>query len=234
MLEEQIQEFAALVKNDDLKQYAGDAFWNFIAAVIGKDPVSGALAVKDVKQLVFHMPTVIFWNKMYRFLQGSYRDYSEQVKMASHFNDDDKKYVEFVKKQIYLIDELDDEKKIDYFAMLTRCMLLQEMDIALYFKLAQFLKQCTPYELEYMRDTGVTEKQKNNAMVSSLYQYGLLDQESNDEEVYYVFSGFGKALKGNCLNYGDDSSCNVFLTYNSVEPLAISEPALISDIKKMF
>ena len=34
-------------------------FWNLIQAVISKDPVSGTLAGKDVKQIVFHMPTVI-------------------------------------------------------------------------------------------------------------------------------------------------------------------------------
>lgn len=235
MLEEQVKEFVALVKNDDLKEYAGDAFWNFVAAIISKDPVAGALTIKDVKQLIIHMPTAIFWDKMRRFLMGTFRDYSEQVKMASYFNNDEKRYAEFVKKQIYLIDELDDEKKIDCFAMLTRCMLIEEMDISLYFKLAQFIKQCTFYELEYMRETSVSKKQKNSAMVSSLYQYGLLNQESDDKEVYYVFSGFGKALKGNCLNYGDEMHNETFLTYNSIEPLNILEPALSDiDMHKFF
>ena len=88
MLDEQLNELASIVKNDDLKEYAGDAFWNLIQAVISKDPISGTLAAKDVKQIVFHMPTVIFWNKIKRFLQGTYKDYGEQVKMASRFNND--------------------------------------------------------------------------------------------------------------------------------------------------
>ena len=100
MLEEQLKELALIVKNDDLRKYAGNAFWNLIQAVISKDPVSGTLAGKDVKQIVFHMPTVIFWNKIKRFLQGTYKDYEEQVKMASQFNNDNEKYAEFVKKQI--------------------------------------------------------------------------------------------------------------------------------------
>ena len=99
MLEEQLKELALIVKNDDLRKYAGNAFWNLIQAVISKDPVSGTLAGKDVKQIVFHMPTVIFWNKIKRFLQGTYKDYEEQVKMASQFNNDNEKYAEFVKKQ---------------------------------------------------------------------------------------------------------------------------------------
>ena len=180
------------------------------------------------------MPTVIFWNKIKRFLQGTYKDYGEQVKMASRFNNDNEKYVEFVKNQIYLIDKLEDDMKVDCFAMLTRCLLLQEIEISLYFKLAQIINQCTLFELEYIRKVGINEKQKNSAMVSSLYQYGLVEQDSNETEVYYIFSGFGKALKGNCLNYGDDTKCEVFKTYNNVSPLSISEPALMGDIKQLF
>ena len=234
MFEEQLNELALIVKNNDLKEYAGDAFWYLIQAVISKDPVSGVLAAKDVKQIIFHMPTVIFWNKIKIFLQGTYKNYDEQVKMASRFNNDNEKYVEFVKNQIYLIDKLDDEMKVDCFARLTRCILLQEIEISLYFKLAQIINQCTPFELEYIRKTGINEKQKNSAMVSSLYQYGLVEQDSNETEVYYIFSGFGKALKGNCLNYGDETKCEVFKAYNDVAPISISEPALMGDIKQLF
>ena len=46
MLEEQLKELALIVKNDDLRKYAGNAFWNLIQAVISKDPVSGTLAGK--------------------------------------------------------------------------------------------------------------------------------------------------------------------------------------------
>lgn len=133
-----------------------------------------------------------------------------------------------------MIDKLEDDMKVDCFAILTRCLLLQEIEISLYFKLAQIINQCTPFELEYIRKIGINEKQKNSAMVSSLYQYGLLEQDSDETEVYYIFSGFGKALKGNCLNYGDDTKCEVFKTYNDVSPLSISEPALMGDIKQLF
>ena len=76
--------------------------------------------------------------------------------------------------------------KVDCFAILTRCLLLQEIEISLYFKLAQIINQCTPFELEYIRKIGINEKQKNSAMVSSLYQYGLLEQVFRVERKYII------------------------------------------------
>lgn len=49
MIDEQIKALAEIIKNDDLREYTGDAFWNLIQAVISQDPVSGALTAKDVK-----------------------------------------------------------------------------------------------------------------------------------------------------------------------------------------
>ena len=66
------------------------------------------------------------------------------------------------------------------------------------------------------------------------WYHRYIEQDSDETEVYYIFSGFGKALKGNCLNYGDDTKCEVFKTYNDVSPLSISEPALMGDIKQLF
>lgn len=44
--------------------------------------------------------------------------------------------------------------KVDYFAQLTRCYLLTEMDNALYYKLAKFLILCTPEGLDYIASSG--------------------------------------------------------------------------------
>lgn len=78
VIDGQIKALAEIIKNDDLREYTGDAFWNLVQAVISQDPMSGALAAKDVKQIIFHMPTVIFWNKMKRYFCGTFSDYSNK------------------------------------------------------------------------------------------------------------------------------------------------------------
>ena len=50
--------------------------------------------------------------KMQRHMFGTFRDYVEQVKMAGKFSEDNKGYEWFVKRQIHLINEIDDDKKL--------------------------------------------------------------------------------------------------------------------------
>ena len=50
--------------------------------------------------------------KMQRHMFDIFRDYAEQVKMAGKFSEDNKGYERFVKRQIHLINEIDDDKKL--------------------------------------------------------------------------------------------------------------------------
>lgn len=236
MLEKQVAAFTTILKDKDIHQYEGDAFFNIIKAVSLGDVGALLDAGTEIKDLLFHAPTVLFWDKMRRYMFRTFRDFSEQVKMAGKFNSHNKKYEEFVKRQIHLINEINDDKKIDYFAQLTRCYLLTEMESSLFYKLAQFITMCTPEELEYISFFDYNEKTNLTAMVSSLYQYGLFDQnESEGGSVDYVLSGFAKALKHNSLNFDEEKAGDIRITsYSQIEPLSIAEPMTFEDIDNAF
>ena len=174
MLEKQLEALTTILKDKDIHEYAGDAFWGIIKAVSLGDVGALIDSGGDIKNLLFYTPTILFWDKMQRYMFGTFRDYAEQVKMAGKFSEDNKDYERFVKRQIHLINEIDDDKKVDYFAQLTRCYLLTEMDNALYYKLAKFLIMCTPEELDYIASFDYEGTTQLTAMVSSLYQYGFL------------------------------------------------------------
>lgn len=237
MINNQICAIATLIRDEDLKQYAGDAFWNFIQSVIMKDPSSGLSSIKNVKDLVFHVPTLLFWDKMYRFLFGTYHNFGEQVKMANHFDHDFEKYKAFTKKQINLINQFEDDEKVDYFANLTRAFLFECIsDIGLYFKLAKFLSLCTTEELMFVMESSHNLGSKNNAMISALYQHGLVTQaEDENGESIYVLSDFAIALKQNCLNFDDGvGETPRIQSYKQLGPLSIPEPASMGDFNDLF
>ena len=130
---------------------------------------------------------------------------------------------------------MNDDKKIDYFASLTRCFLLNEMENDLYYKLARFINLCTSDELDYIKNFDYNSKAKINAVISSLYQYGLFEQSESNDGADYVLSGFAKALKNNCLNYDEGlNSRDRILSYDQIPPLNIAEPISFKKIDEMF
>lgn len=228
MLEEQVAALTGILKNEDIQNYAGDSFYNLIKVVLFHDNGAAMDSVRDVKDIIFHIPTALFWDKMQRYLYGTFKSYDEQVEMSNKFSGDNADYGAFVKKQMQLIDKVDDDTKVDYFANLTRCFLLNEMNVALYYKLANFLNLCTSEELNYIRDFRSDKKSSLNVMIASLYQYGLFEQDGTD----YVLSDFGKALKADSLNFDEPAMCrNRILTYDQMKPLNIADPISVDEIQ---
>ncbi|WP_147398949.1 hypothetical protein [Blautia sp. OF01-4LB] len=106
----------------------------------------------------------------------------------------------------------------------------------MYYKLARFLIMCTPEELDYIASFDYEETTNLTAMVSSLYQYGLFEQqERKNGGVDYVLSGFAKALKNNSLNFNEGiSGRDRIVSYSQISPLSISEPMTWEDLDDVF
>lgn len=83
-----------------------------VKAVTIHDTGAAVDGIKDVKDFVFYIPNALFWDKMQRYLFGTFKCYKEQVKMSSKFTKDNSDYLKFVKRQIHLIDKMDADEKL--------------------------------------------------------------------------------------------------------------------------
>ena len=83
MFDKQVTALTAILKDKDIREYSGDAFWTIIKAVVLGDVGALLDATNDLKNILFHTPTVLFWDKMQRYLFGTFRDYSDQVRMLA-------------------------------------------------------------------------------------------------------------------------------------------------------
>ena len=83
MFDKQVTALTAILKDKDIREYSGDAFWNIIKAVVLRDVGALLDATNDLKNILFHTPTVLFWDKMQRYLFGTFRDYSDQVRILA-------------------------------------------------------------------------------------------------------------------------------------------------------
>ncbi len=226
MLEKQVSTLVAILKSEDIRNYSKEAFWNLIKAVMMGDGLAAADSIRNIQEIIFHTPTILFWDKMKRYLLGTFKCYEDQLKMAQKFDNHNEKYEIFVKRQIHLINEIDDDLKVDFFANLTRCFLLTDLTQELFFKLTKFIVMCTPPELEYLKSVDYNIEAENSVMVSSLYQYTLFTQrEKQNGDIKYMLSDFAKALKQNSLNYCEGlNGCSRYCSYEQLKPIDIVEP----------
>lgn len=78
MLEKQLEALTTILKDKDIHEYAGDAFWGIIKAVSLGDVGALIDSGGDIKNLLFHTPTILFWDKMQRYMFGTFRDYADR------------------------------------------------------------------------------------------------------------------------------------------------------------
>ncbi len=197
-----------ILKNEDLQKYKDEGFENLIEVIYGGDIPSGIAALKSAKDYLFHIPTALFWDKMKRFLYGTYHDFEDQVKMASRFNNDYSKYREFTKKQMNVISQIEDEKKIDFFANLTRCVMLELISLSQYNRMTKSLLDCTSDELEFIHNN-IGHKVKYNIDVYFLKMAGLVEQDINNDPEYYIFTEYAKTLNTYALSDDETSKPSI-------------------------
>lgn len=234
---EWIKSLVNISQKDDFQKYTGTDLEGLIVATTTGDVWPVRNTVEKTFHNITHLPTMIFWDKMERFLHGSYRNLEEQIRMANKFEAESDDYFRFVKKQISIINQMEDDEKVDFFAMLTRAYLLECIQTQeLYFKLAKFLMLCTSDELEFLKCCDYNYASPITVMISALYQFGLFSQSTDaNGEACYVLSDFAKALKQNSLNfYHDLRDIQRLGTYEAMQPLAIPEPISVNDINEIF
>lgn len=100
--DEQANALAEVLKTQDVSQMMKDGIWNIIKTVLFKDvgaAVEGGLSLSNV---LFHMPTALFWAKEERFFRGCFLSREEQLKLSQKFSRDNEDYIEFVKRHIMI------------------------------------------------------------------------------------------------------------------------------------
>ena len=151
MLENVTNGIVAIINDCDIREIGKKSVLDFANFVVNKDPVFLVETIDDTRKFLWQIPNAIFWDKMYRFMIGTYSDYECQVKMCEKFQVDNKKAKEFIKKQIQIIEKLDLDCKVIWFSNLTRAFLLEFINEQEYFKLSFALRMISAEDIEYIK-----------------------------------------------------------------------------------
>lgn len=225
------ESLSKLIKSDDIRNYAKNGVMDLIQAIFKGDVFQGLSAIKNFNDLIFNIPSILFWEKMQKFLLNTFGDYDfeDQIKMIGKFEKSYCEYSEFVKTQMHIIDKINDDKKIEYCAKLTRSLLLNNIDLTSYYKLIQIMDTCTVDELEFLKSNKL-ERIEYNIRIYFLSTLGLVKQEQEDADIYFVLTPLAKVLR----EYGlSDNLKNISIKYTDIDPPALSRAMTNTEIDEM-
>ena len=215
MLENLVNNMIDITRTQEAKNLKKKSIENFVYLLLGNSTAGKKIAI-DAAKFVYEMPNLIFFNKMRKFLECSYDEIclKEKVKFAEKFLGDD--YKKYIKRQIELINSINDENKVDYLANLTRAVILGFIDVNVYFKLAYIINQSTIEELEYL-SKNIKKTIENNIYTFALQQVGLIEKIVNvglGGGIHYEYTSFAINLDKFALKYNEEDNG---YTYNSDE-----------------
>ena len=216
----------AIFEDESLVESLKSGTFDIAQALIFRDIDSGVNGVREIAGAICSIPTALFLGKFRRFLSGTFKSFDEQEKLAEKINKSNNNYYQNVKNIIQLIDNLEDDKKVDYFSSLTRCLLLTDLTVDLYYHLAKCLTSCTTFDLEYIRKLSYKSNLKRDFINTSLFYQRLFDRVPNNPNSI-ALSGLGIALKQNCLNFEDGLNGEIRLTsFDMLSALELNSPAV--------
>ena len=165
--------------------------------------------VSTIETLFNSITDAILIDKFTCILNCMYENctYEDRVKLSKTIanimeNDEDR-----AKQILNWINNISELKKLNYYANLFRCAILNEMSEEVLSKLISILESYTYYELTYLKENfGYNDYKRLNVYFSYLYMSGLFVREREDDFVIYKLSGFGKILKRCSLNYEEKTT----------------------------
>ena len=173
MLNEFINNVATVIKDKDIQSMAVNGAENLFIGFATKDISVIPTVIKDAKEIILSIPNVIFADKMYRFLTKAFSNYEQQVKFATKFEKDNPNYYDTVKKIVQIIDKIDFDEKVDWFANLTRAVSLECIDVDKYIRLSTAVSMLTVDDLKALKYYYGRNNEIENSTLSNYYSYGL-------------------------------------------------------------
>ncbi|MCQ2017462.1 hypothetical protein [Clostridium butyricum] len=178
---------------------------NLIKAATGD-----VFAAKDIIKLIVSSPMLIrdflFWEKFELFLKGVFLDNDDARKLSEIFADKEEK-VEYSKRIIKIIDDLETDNKVESMIHLTRALLLKLIEKTEYYRLCNALRNTLQEDLKFLNENIEKTILKENIHIEFLLQNGLVRQTvidgNGDNE--FEFTPLAHMLDKYGLDYGSES-----------------------------
>ena len=207
MFERIVDNLSKIFKAKQTKEFAKNSAENIARVCLLKDGESGIKEAVEVVRYVGSIKDILFWSNIKKWLEETCKEPELEVELSTKFTQDEENYKEYAKRQIQFIAQIDEEKKIELYANLTRAWLMGYIDKTLYFKLAYLLKVYTLEELDYLKNNYTcNEIETVNYYIREFSLYGLMDIDTMTDQrnSIYKYSMLAKIFREVCLCYEEE------------------------------
>ncbi|MBQ2931750.1 MAG: hypothetical protein IJE62_02765 [Clostridia bacterium] len=176
MMKDLISNVGIVIKDKNIQELATENTVNFVYGLLTGDKTVIPSIIKNTSELVYSVPNIIFCDKMYSFLTKAFSDYEMQVKFAARFEKDNARYNETVKKIVQIVEKIDFDEKIDWFANLTRSVCLELIDIEAYLHYSTAITMLSVDELKNLKTIYGQTELPETPTLSNYFTYSLTER----------------------------------------------------------
>lgn len=153
---------------------------------------------------IIDLPSAILISKLERFIKGiSDIHYDIRQKLLNKLNNP-KECKDFFKRILFLIDDIDYDRKIDILIYLFKALSNDIIDIEKYFRLSNGVRHTLYEDIVFLEQNFDKDKEFEwNINISSLVQSGLAYEHIVDKNSIYKISKLGVELFYYGINYAE-------------------------------
>lgn len=139
---------------------------------------------------VCDIPSMIFWSKMELYLNGiSELSFEDRQKFSEKFANEE--YKDFITRMIMLVDKIDDNRKAEIHANLTRALMQELLDIDTFFRLESIVNNIVYEDLIFLENNIRKHNLEYSVNIISLVNNSLAYQSvisANGDNEYEISS----------------------------------------------
>lgn len=210
MNDEELKSYFEVVNRNDSLESIITNIKNIFTGIVKihyfEDSASLVDIASSTKAIIPSIPDMLYLNKADHWIFQIFKDHRDKKALAWKFKIGEPEVINNTRRQIQLINQINELKQIEYFATLTAAWLFDQIDDALYFKLANVLTRCISEELLYLERNITDEEVESNIYVDSFEHVGftkMVSISSNGTNMY-KYTDLAKNFKKYAVDFIPD------------------------------
>lgn len=187
--------------------------------VLGDDALPIHLGLDAYNQII-KVKEDYYYEKLSRFFQGTIIESEDKVKLSNKLLGKEQSK-ENVLKLLKCVDDADSMQKIDWIINATKSLMLNEIDLPIFFRICGVINNTVKEDLLYLKKYIKIKQHPYNIYVQGLVSAGLMYMSTIDKQPEYSFVTFAKYVYVYALDFSNIDNNRDMINSMDINTLSI-------------